>query len=71
MFGFEFVNTAQEAWRFLVFPLAILAAWWTWKDAARMERRFPWAWAGLSLSLFPLGFVIYLLYRTFGVKRKI
>ncbi len=48
----------------LILPFAIWAGWWTYQDVIRKELRYPWLWAGISFSVFPLGFVIYLIYRS-------
>jgi hypothetical protein len=48
--------------------LAVGAAWWTYNDA-KWRDMISWLWALVSLLLFPLGFIIYLIVRTF-VKPK-
>jgi hypothetical protein len=59
-FGFNFF---PGIWGLLLLPLSILAAIWTWKDANRLGLS-PLLWAGIAFSVFPFGFIIYLLYRT-------
>ncbi len=54
----------------LMLPLAIWAAWWTYKDVDSRGLRFPWLWAGISFSIFPLGFFVYIIYRIFA-KNKV
>ncbi len=53
----------------IMFPLAIGAAYWTYKDMSRRGMSYPWLWAGISFSIFPLGFIVYLLYRLFARNR--
>ncbi|MDT3700783.1 MAG: hypothetical protein RO469_15350 [Thermincola sp.] len=54
----------------LMFPLAIWAGWWTYKDVTARGGRYNWIWAGISFSVFPLGFIFYLIYRVF-TKTKV
>lgn len=54
----------------IMFPLSILAAWWTYKDASR--RNFsPLLWASISFSIFPIGFFVYLAYIALKGKIKV
>lgn len=50
----------------IMLPLAIWAAWWTYHDAANRGIRYQWLWAGISFSVFPFGFFVYLAYRLFN-----
>lgn len=50
----------------IMLPLAIWAAWWTFKDVNNRGLRYNWLWAGISFSVFPLGFIVYLFYRMFA-----
>lgn len=53
----------------LMLPLAIWAAWWTYNDVINQKLRYPWLWAGVAFSIFPLGFFVYLFYRIFNRNR--
>jgi len=63
-------NVFRGLFGLLMLPLAIWAGWWSYQDAARSGRHSPWLWAGISFSVFPVGFIIYLLYRVFARNKK-
>lgn len=66
-FGF---NLFRGLGGFVSFFLAVAAAVWAFKDA-RKRGYAEWLWTGIAFSLFPLGFLAYLAYRTFaGVKER-
>ena len=52
----------------LMLPLAILAAFWTYKDAGKRNLS-PLLWAGISFLVFPVGFIIYISYRLFSKNK--
>lgn len=64
------INIFRGMLGLLMLPLAIWAGWWTYKDVAARNGSWPWLWAGISFSVFPLGFIIYLVYRVFA-KNKV
>lgn len=68
MFFFGF-NIFRGLWGLIMLPLAIWAAVWTYRDAQRTGNRYQWIWAGISFSVFPVGFIIYLIYRMFARNR--
>lgn len=69
MFFFGF-NVFPGLSGLILLPLAILAAYWTWKDANRLGGN-PMLWAAISFSIFPIGFIVYLVYRTFKGGNKL
>jgi len=69
MFFFGF-NAFHGLRSLILFPLSILAAWWAWRDA-RQRNLSPWLSAGVAFSLFPIGFVIYLIYRSFSNRNRL
>lgn len=60
------INFFRGIWGLLMFPLAILAGWWTYRDVEGTNRKYPWLWAGISFSFFPVGFFVYVIYRVFA-----
>lgn len=52
----------------IMFPLAILAALWTYKDAQKGGFS-PLLWAGISFSVFPIGYMVYLIYRALARQK--
>lgn len=63
-------NIFRGFWGMIMLPLAIAAAIWTWKDA-RTGGFTPWIWAGIVFSIFPLGFIIYLIFRTAAARNRV
>lgn len=66
MFFFGF-NIFRGPMGLLMFPLSIFAAWWTYRDA-QTRQLAPLLWAGISFSIFPLGFIAYLIRRTAAAR---
>lgn len=63
------INIFRGVLGLLMLPLAVWAGWWTYKDVTARGRGGAWLWAGISFSVFPLGFIIYLVYRLFAKAR--
>lgn len=69
MFFFGF-NLFRGPGGILSFILAIAAGYWAFYDAKKRGYA-EWLWAGIAFSLFPLGFLAYLVYRAAaGVKNR-
>ncbi|MGE5528304.1 MAG: hypothetical protein ACM3X6_04080 [Patescibacteria group bacterium] len=67
-FGFNFFRGLGGL---LALPLAVWAAIWAYRDAARRGYS-EWLWAGIAFSLFPLGLLAYVVYRALaGVRDRI
>jgi hypothetical protein len=49
--------------------LAAWAAWWTYRDA-KSRGMTAWVWTAVALLFFPLGFIIYLIVRTFSKPKN-
>ncbi len=60
-----FISGWWSGWWYLIsLALAVWAAWWTYRDAAA-RGMLAWLWSALSLIIFPLGWIVYLIVRAF------
>ena len=69
MFFFGF-NAFPGLKGIFMLPLAIIAAIWTWRDAAKLGKT-PWIWSAIAFSIFPIGFFVYLGFRVLTGKNKL
>ncbi|PKM80227.1 MAG: hypothetical protein CVU89_14675 [Firmicutes bacterium HGW-Firmicutes-14] len=64
MFFFGF-NVYRGLLGLILLPLAVWAGYWSYRDASAKGISYPSIWAGISFTVFPIGFLMYLSYRLF------
>ena len=60
----------SSIWGLITFGLAVWATWWTYTDA-KSNGMLAWLWAGVTFLIFPLGFIVYLIARSFSKSKTV